>query len=167
MIEKQTMTEPDPGPVFSAGQSVRYTGAFEAWGYVFNPVPDRYEGVSVRWVVPRAESTRRRERVCRYSLVPAPVDFIEWLATIPKALQTSRDFKRTLDGVSDALEKEVIWTGTGCIAETLRAFKASPYRDTSKAIERWLASEPDREPDWPRWLVPREWYPAQQGMDRQ
>jgi hypothetical protein len=105
MIEKQTMTEPDPGPVFSAGQSVRYTGYFEAWGYVFNPVPDRYEGVSVRWVVPRAESTRRRERVCRYSLAPHPTISSSGSRQYPKRFKHRATSNGTLDGVSDALER--------------------------------------------------------------
>jgi hypothetical protein len=160
MINKNP--NPDTGPVFTNGQPVRYTGAFKAWGRVANHVPDRFERVTARWEVPRGEWSPRHERVCRYSLAAAPDDFVVWLAAVPKELQKARDFRWALDGVSDALDRGTIRTGNGCIVETLRAFRAMEYRETSKAIERWLAAQPDREPDYPEWLVPKGWTPPSQ-----
>ena len=140
---------------FVAGQSVHYAGSSRAWARVVNPQLDQFGRISIKWVFPHEGGAKRRERVdCEY-IEPAPAEFIDWLETLPWRVQTSPELRRVLFDVSHALQDGTIWTGNGCIAETLRAFKASQYRDTSKAIERWLGSEPDREPDYPEWLVPR------------
>ncbi|WP_413892668.1 hypothetical protein [Candidatus Skiveiella danica] len=154
-------------PAFPKGQSVFYTGNgpwFHGAGHVVSSQPDRCDVVSVRWAIRRDQDSPKRGKASIYSLCPAPPVFVEWLKTIPKGLHELNwsALQDALDDVSLAMEEGSIWTGNGCIFETLRAFSASPYRRPSKTVERWLAAQPDREPDYPEWLLPKGWKPPPQ-----